>query len=139
MTRRVTITGEIDGAAVRLVLQAATVLSGMRRAILAERVSEQLAKIDMEKQIGAVATLLVGRFTYPDLIAAVVESEGMDVDSLSLDEFLNLPQEFVDNWLVAVYDLCPHWSPKQAAATVDAAEAEKKDAASSSSGSGSGS
>ena len=118
------ITGEIDGQAVSVTVQAATVLSGMRRAILADRVASELAELNVADNLGDVATLLVGRFTYPDLVGAVAAAEGLDVEGMTLADFLELPQAFADAWLVAVYELCPHWSPSQA--TMDTTE--KKDA-----------
>jgi hypothetical protein len=123
-----TIAGQLGDQEVRIVVQAATVLSGMRRAILADRVSTELDARGLGSSSLDVAVLLVARFTYPDLLAAVVESEGINTDDMSLDDFLNLPQALVDAWLVAVYELCPHWSPRSLHSEAEAAAEKKKEA-----------
>lgn len=127
MVEHAEITGQINGNSVSIVVQEATVLTGMMRAIFSNRAQDELEALELGNSTGDVATILLARFTYPDLMGATVEAEGLDLDGLSLEEFLSLPQELVDAWMVAVYELCPHWSPSFAA-SADEAKTEKKDA-----------
>lgn len=126
MVKTVEITGTLEDSPVRIVVQAATVLTGMKRSILINRARDELDGREIGDSVGDVATLLVSRFTYPDMLASTVEAEGLDMDGLSLADFLALPEELVDAWMVAVYDLCPHWAPGFVADEA-AAEVEKKD------------
>lgn len=128
MVEHAEITGQINGSSVSIVVQAATVLTGMKRAIYHNRAQDELKALELGNSTGDVATILISRYTYPDLMGATVEAEGLDIEGLSLEEFLSLPDELVDPWMVAVYELCPHWSPSFAAASKDEAKAEKKDA-----------
>jgi hypothetical protein len=134
------VTGLLDETPVRLVIQEATVLSGMRRAIVAGRAQKEIETLGLDAEaVSGLAALLVGRYTFPDLVGATVEAEGLDVEGLSLVDFLGLPQELVDAWLAAVYDLCPHWYPARAPDTEEEVEAEKKGGTPSGSASESGS
>lgn len=116
------ITGILEGEPVRLTLQEASVLTGMKRAILAERARAQVQEVRLGDGVGDVAVLLLANYTYPDLLAATVAAEGLDVATMTLADFLALPQELVDAWLVGVYALCPHWAPGHKPDTAEAAE-----------------
>lgn len=119
------ITGVLDDQPVKLIIQEASVLTGMKRAILAERARARVAEMGLADGAGDVAVLLLANYTYPDLVAATVQADGLDVAGLTLDAFLELPQELVDAWLVGVYALCPHWAPGHKPATAEAEAAEK--------------
>jgi len=90
-----------------------------------ERARAQVQEMRLGDQAGDVAVLLLANYTYPDLVAATVAAEGLDVGALTLADFLALPQEFVDAWLVGVYALCPHWAPGRKPETAEAEAAEK--------------
>lgn len=126
MVEHAEITGQINGSDVSIVVQEATVLTSMMRAIFHNRAKDELEALELGNSTGDVATILIARFTYPDLMGATVEAEGLDIEGLSLEEFLSLPDELVDPWMVAVYELCPHWSPSFSAKSKDEVEAEKK-------------
>lgn len=72
------------------------------------------------------AKAIMAQVVYPDLVACTIEWEGLDVDALSIDDFLALDERLVGKWETAVYDLNPHWLPGAGAdADVDT-EAQKK-------------
>ena len=68
------------------------------------------------------AASIMAQVIYPDLIAATVESDGLDVGSLSIEEFLELDERLVGAWEEVVYDLNPHWLPGADAGAGDAQE-----------------
>ena len=57
------------------------------------------------------AASIMAQVIYPDLVAATVESDGLDVGHLSIDQFILLDERLVGAWEDAVYDLNPHWLP----------------------------
>jgi len=98
--------------AVALTLQAATVLGGMRRIVLAQRGRAFLEELDLpEGSPSAEAFLILATFTYPTCVAAVTEAEGLDIENLTLADFASLPEAFVDAWYDAVIAICPEWAP----------------------------
>ena len=110
------LTYEGGGLKVRLVLGAATVLAGMKRALLQGRAQAYSDLVGAESGAGgsveATARTLLARFLYPDLLACVVEAEGLNVE-MSVAEFLVLPEALTDAWQNLVYALNPHWYPFQ--------------------------
>lgn len=134
-----TLTYQDNGLNVRLTLGSATTLSGVKRALLQGRA---LAYLDnnqgnQEHALEAAALRVVAQYLYPDMLAAVVEAEGLNPE-MDVVEFLTLPQELTDAWQNLVYSLNPHWYPFKKEETPDA-EAEKKDDSPTSNGSDSGS
>lgn len=118
-TRELTYEG--GGLAVKLVVGAATVLAGMKRALLQGRVTAYLDEHTPEEGIDATARSLLVRFLYPDLLASLVHAAGLDVE-MDVETFLALPEQLTDTWQNLVYELNPHWYPFQRS---DEAEAEK--------------
>lgn len=68
------------------------------------------------------AASIMAQVIYPDLIAATVESDGLDAGTLSIEDFLVLDERLVGAWEEAVYDLNPHWLPGADAGPGDAQE-----------------
>jgi hypothetical protein len=84
----------------------ATTLQGMRRT------SWRLQNNEKYQDSPDDAIKILSFFTYPDLMAAVVDSEGFgDLWPISFDVFLTLPDRLVMQWEQAVYRLNPHWTP----------------------------
>lgn len=146
--------GDEEGEAtiIRLIVGQATVLMGMKRAVLqgsaeswvASRRAKVLTDIAAQDDDSAdddptagnghspeILTLMAGslaaRILYPDLIACVVEADGLDVEALTVDAFLELPDRLINAWDAVVYELNPHWLPGPRAETGEEANAEKKD------------
>lgn len=110
----------VEWGDVRLVVQEATTLIGMKRARLK---TEAIAadETDEDRRILRIVT-------YPDVVAATVSLEGMEMPGF--DEFCELPEPLINAWLEQVYLLNPHWLP-----TAEIEQAEKKVLASASSSS----
>ena len=109
------------GLNVTLVIGAATVLAGMKRALLQGRAQAYSEQADDGKGIDSTARVILARFLYPDLLASVVEAAGLDLN-MSVQEFLTLPEALTDAWQNLVYELNPHWYPFR---RTDEDEAEK--------------
>lgn len=112
MPDRRELTYEGGGLTVKLTLRAATVLDGMRRALLQGRAASYLdAQPENEANgLDMTARGLLVRILYPDLLACVVTASGIDQD-MQPGEFLDLPEPFTDAWQNLVYELNPHWYP----------------------------
>lgn len=86
-----------------LTLSEATTLMGMRRTML---------QVQMQKALeGDEAQRILQVITYPDLVGAVVKTEGFAAWPISFADFCDLPEQFTTRWEQAVYELNPHWSP----------------------------
>lgn len=93
----------INEVAARLEIHPATTLAGMARGQLA-------AASKGEKE---ALRWYAARYMYPDCLACSTgEVGGQPVGKLTLDEFLNLPDQITEAWLDAVYRVNPHWSPR---------------------------
>ena len=71
-----------EALTVHLVVRAATALDGMQRALFQGKAAAYIAALDDEDtgEINSTARRLLANFLYPDLLAAVVEAEGLDVE-----------------------------------------------------------
>lgn len=78
---------------VRITVRAARVIDGIRRTRI---ITEQDSDI---------------RFTYAACVCSVAEVENLDPD-ISIDDFLELPDELVLLWEDAAYRANPHWLPQ---------------------------
>lgn len=138
---------------IKVTVSQATVLMGMRRAVLqgsaeswvASRRADVLAGQEDDESDTDVVTVgdvdssngnrpellnlmagsLAARILYPDLLACVRESEGLDTDALTVDAFLELPDRLVNAWEAAVYELNPQWLPGDRG-SAESEAAEKK-------------
>jgi len=90
----------LDG--ITLTVSAATVLIGMRRTRLQVE-GRSAEETDPDRT-------LLRLYTYPDLVAATVEAQGIPWP-LSFEDFLELPDRLAAQWENAVYALNPHWLP----------------------------
>lgn len=125
-TRELTYAG--GGLKVRLELGQATVLAGMKRALLQGRANAYLDTLDATDAAAALdvaAQHLLVRLLYPDLLACVVSAEGLDAE-MDVETFLALPEPLTDAWQNLAYELNPHWYPF--ARPADETEAAEKNA-----------
>ena len=90
------------GDGIRLTVSEATVLIGMRRTRIRVEM-EKADEPDLDRK-------LLGLYTYPDLVAATVQVEGLPWP-LDFEAFLELPDALVAHWESVVYELNPHWLP----------------------------
>ncbi len=92
----------VAGEDMKLVVSQANGLIGARRSMLRARAID--AGGDNEEE----AALFLRTVVYPDLVAPVVEAEGV-AWPISFEEFVELPEPFLIEWELAVYELNPHW------------------------------
>jgi hypothetical protein len=93
----------LDGKPVKLTIERATALNGMRRSILQYKGIEQMKDIDDE----ALRTLRL--ISYSDLVAAVTVWEG--ISEMTFEQFIGIPDTVMQEWESAVYTVNPHWNP----------------------------
>ena len=89
---------------VALVISRASRRMGMARSILIYEAIQ--ANRDEKDQVLAVTR----RTDYPDCIACTVEATGIPWP-ITVEQFLELPDDLVEFWGQAVYEMNPHWSP----------------------------
>jgi len=112
-----TVTHEGQGKPLKVLVEEANVLMGMKRTMLAQEarallLGEDAANPDAQINLpdgDELALFLLRRHTYPNCIAATVKSEGFDHTTLTFEEFCLLPDRFVDDWENAALDFNPHW------------------------------
>jgi len=132
-TREVTYRDEENGLDVRIVVRTATAMDGMVRALLQNRAEEYIQSLttldgvpriegaddeatdDAPAEVAPVSVRIVAarmmaRFLYSDLLAVVVEAEGIDTE-MDVETFMLLPEQLTDVWQNVVYELNPHWYP----------------------------
>ena len=103
-----------DDLTVKITVARATVLMGMTRTRLrmdAAAADEQ----DLDRR-------LLRLFSYPDVMAATLDVEGLDGWPLDFDDFIQLPEELGARWEEAAYELNPHWVPRSDEDEADAAK-----------------
>ncbi len=131
----------------RIVVREANALVGVRRTILKTHGADYLSTIsqngagageaegegqsegESRPRYGALdifaLTVLATRF-YPDLVSTVVESDGLDVEALTPETFIDLSDGLVDAWAEAVYALNEHWLPEKEPETPEEEADQKK-------------
>lgn len=119
-----TVETQLNDQDVRIVVGEATVLAAMQRQVYRARAKDEVERLqaDMGAQSTAVgsALALIAFYQYPDCLAATVTATGLPVATLTLADFIALPEALVDVWLTAVYALCPEWSPTRALSAAQA-------------------
>ncbi len=104
--KEITIHLDLDGTSVALTVVRATARIAAQRGYLLRTISE---KIDKDPDFPEHLKLL-NAVVYPMVISATSKVEGMNWP-MEFEEFLDLPEEFTDDWLDAIYKCNPHWSP----------------------------
>jgi hypothetical protein len=135
-TKKVTHKG--PGEPLQVTVSEASALMGMRRSVL---ISEALTYIREQREEeepqekesqgrldndGNLAVYLLRRYAWPDCIACTVASEGFDYQSLTFEEFCQLPEAFIGKWQEAAHELNPHWRGEEEEEESDEEEAAKK-------------
>jgi len=112
-------TETVEHGDITITVGVASILMGMQRSIAkgeAFRASKE-GKVEPAQRILAIVT-------YPDLVASVVEADGIPWP-LEFEDFLELPEVLVTRWEEAAYRLNPHWLPGYDEEAAE--EAEKKE------------
>ncbi len=97
-------TYDLDGTKVTRTVVRVTARMGI------ERVSKTIAmqKLIDEKEIPEDFKFLAV-VAYPDVLSATTKVEGMEWP-VTFDQFIDLPEELLDDWLTDVYTANPHWN-----------------------------
>lgn len=123
-----TITHDGQGQPLKVTVREATSLDGMKRSLL---INEAIAEIRDGQQgepsdnIEIMARSFLRRYTFPNCLACVLETEGLSLD-LDFEEFANLPDVFVGKWEQAALELNSHWQ-LQASEKDEETEEKKKE------------
>ena len=102
-----------DNYDVVISVRQATVLDGMRRAILDIEASAESLDLVEEKHAGYLRFMVSE--VYPSCMASIESIEnGEDAEKklskeMSFDDFASLPDALFQQWQKVVYDLNPHW------------------------------
>lgn len=103
----------------RFVVSRANVRLGLKRAKLRRAAFGEISN-DAAREEFAFRV-----FFYPDITAAAIEFDGVDLSDF--DAFMEMPEDVVDVLLRAVYELNPHWVPEHMRAQFGLDDTEKKD------------
>ena len=102
----------VEWGEVRIVVQEASGLIGMRRQLLRNQAfapdPKKKGAFKPADDDEALQTLRL--VVYPDYTACIVESEGLP-DPLTFEAFVELPEELLNALGMAVYQVNPAWSP----------------------------
>lgn len=107
---------------VRLVVSEPTILTNSRRYSLGEDVRPKV----LEREDWDPTTQGVIFYSYPALVASVVEAEGFPHWPPTLDEFAALPAGLWDKWTEVTKRRCPDWFAEEQA-VVEAAQPDPKE------------
>ena len=108
-----TVVYEDDNYDVEITVRQATVLDGMRRAILEIEASAESLVVVEEKHAGYLRFMISE--VYPSCMASIESIEnGEDAKKklskeMSFDEFASLPDALFQQWQKVVYELNLHW------------------------------
>lgn len=94
----------IKSGDITITVSEANVIMGTRRGVMRGEALRQ------EYPDETAEAWLLRVITFPDLVAATVEAEGIPWP-LTFEAFCELPERLVNEWSDAVYRLNPHWRP----------------------------
>jgi hypothetical protein len=95
------LTYELDGQEISITVQRATARIGVKRFLL----GSQAVKDNETEPDEALRILRL--IVFPNVVSATVEIDGMEMPTF--DQFADLPEELVEAWSQAVYDVNPQW------------------------------
>ena len=98
---------DLNGQPIALTLVRATARLGARRGyMMGEAFQEFETNKEFPKELQNLRWLL-----YPNVIAGTESVEGMPWP-LTFEEFIELPEGFIDDWVAGIYQVNPHWQPE---------------------------
>ncbi|MFA5416892.1 MAG: hypothetical protein WC341_00400 [Bacteroidales bacterium] len=97
----------LDDEPVALIISRATARAGVQRYLLASRGKE----FNDKNPESDLATQILRVTLYPDLMSTTEIMNGLPKD-LSFEDFIELPESFVNQWGDTVYQLNPDWRPE---------------------------
>lgn len=129
-----TVTHEGQGKTYEVTVSEATALAGMRHTLMISEaltfIRERRPEADRDKPVGftalgddEMALFMLRQYAWPDCMAVAIESNGFNHQTLTFEEFAQLPEVFVAKWQKAARELNPHWYTEEEKPD----QAEKKD------------
>jgi hypothetical protein len=117
------ITLDLNGKKINITISQATARMGIRRSLMIYAAFDTKEAAEKEgKPIDEEAYVISYR-TLPDLVVGSKDVEGMNFPPTA-EELLDLPEEFVNKWLDAIYKLNPHWNSRNVTKQDDEKKAE---------------
>ncbi len=98
---------DLDGNEIEIVVSRATTRMGIRRSLMIYAAMDAHDKAGKDED--EVAYILSYR-TLPDLVAGTESVKGLDFPP-KMEDLLDLPEDFVSEWMQAIYELNPQWNP----------------------------
>lgn len=114
-----------EGLLVQLTIQKANYQQGLRRTLLIQQILKDPSIIAVSEEVDQVRSIM-GMLFYPSMIASVVQHDGFEHWPITLDEFMDLPEELMIQWEEATYELNPSWRPPNSDEEDQEVEKEKK-------------
>ena len=101
---------DLNGQEVALVIKRATTRTGIKRSLMIFAAMDAHEKNVTNKAEEDEVAFVLSYRTMPDLIAGTESVEGMEYP-ITIEQLMDLPEEFVTNWIQAIYEVNPHWNP----------------------------
>ena len=114
---------DLNGKKVTMTLPQATARMGIRRSLMIYAAFD--AKVAAEKAGTPLdeETYVISYRTLPDLVIGSKDVDGIKFPPTA-EELLDMPESFVNAWLGAIYEVNPHWNPKNSTKQDDEKKAE---------------
>ena len=97
---------DLDGQKVALTIVRATARMGAERGHMIRTAFEEFeAHPEFEEALKNLRWSI-----YPSLVTATTHVDGMEWP-MPFEKFIELPEEFIDDWLDEIYKQNPHWVP----------------------------
>lgn len=106
--KQMTLAYTLDDRVVTLTIVRATTRIGVARYLLAGE-GNRVNETETDEALKILRLII-----YPNCISCTTSVEGMDWP-ITFDQFVDLPEDFVDKWLEAVYTMNPHWQGPEVA------------------------
>jgi hypothetical protein len=118
---------DLDGKPVTITVIRSTTRTGIKRSLL---IFDAFQKKEEKEKAGDPVDEVMHILSYrtlPDLISGTESASGMKFP-ITIEDLMELPEQFVSEWVTAIYEVNPHWNPANMPATkeIEAEEQEKK-------------
>lgn len=102
--KRTTLAYTLDGVEITLTIVRATARMGVARYLLINK-GVEANKNETDEALKTLRLMI-----YPDCIIATESAEGMEFPP-TFEQFVELPEDFINKWTETVYSINPQWLP----------------------------